>query len=193
MIPESQALAGIEFPCRASVVNAEAGPSGYRATVEALDRTGELTGRVLSDLPLDPLWLAGGGQGVFAPPAPKQIVAVVWMGGDAGHPVITAAGMVEPAVPRLAVPVGEHSLQGETWDARMRPDEWRVRDEAGAELSGQDSRWRVAGPSDDLHAVLQQLLDDLIVSFDVVGNLFAAPTIAALTGIKSRVSAVLRS
>ena len=121
------------------------------------------------------------------------MVAISWLGDEAGQPVIAAAAPNEPATPRLDVGAGEHSLQGKQWDVRMLRDEWYVRDDAGAEISGKGSRWRVAGPGDNAHDMLQAFLDVLINSLDTGLQPFDAATIAALTGIKSRVSAIYRS
>ena len=82
----------MQFPCRAIVRGSAADADGYRATVECLDGTGEPTGQTLPDLPLDPLDEGRDGAGWFAPPKVGRIVAVAWMGGSAGHPVIVSRG-----------------------------------------------------------------------------------------------------
>ena len=48
-------------------------------------------------------------------------------------------------------------------------------------------------PGDNAHDMLQAFLDVLITSLDTGLQPFDAATIAALTGIKSRVSAIYRS
>ena len=176
------------------VLDSRADSSGYTADVEILDSVGDRTGHVLNGVAVDPLWLIAGGPGVFAPPEKDQMVAISWLGDEAGQPVIAAAAPNEPATPRLDVGAGEHSLQGAEWDVRMLRDEWYVRDDAGAEISGKGSRWRVAGPSDNAHDMLQAFLDVLINSrWTRACNRSTQPRIAALTGIKSRVSAIYRS
>ena len=197
-------IEGVELPARAVVLDSRADSSGYSADVEILDSVGDRTGHVLNDVAIDPLWLLAGGEGIFAPPANNQLVAISWLGDEAGQPVIAAAAPNDPARPRLSVSAGEHSLQGETWDVRMLPDEWRVRDDPGAVLSGKSSRWLVAGPAEDLHAVLQSLVDVIQAAMTVTDTDTAsggagrelglnAATIAALEVIATRLSLVLRS
>ena len=197
-------IEGVELPARAVVLDSRADSSGYTADVEILDSVGERTGHVLNGIAVDPLWLIAGGPGVFAPPEKDQMVAVSWLGDEAGQPVIAAAAPNEPAAPRLSVGAGEHSLQGETWDVRMLPDEWRVRDDPGAVLSGKSSRWLVAGPAEDLHAVLQSLVDVIQAAMTVTDTDtpsggagrelgLNAATIADLEVIATRLSLVLRS
>ena len=144
-------LEGVELPVRAEVIVSRATPGeGYSADVEVLDGAGQPTGQILQAVPLDPLWLAEAGAGTWAPPAKGRIVAVTWMGGVSGHPVVVAGAAVDPPKPRLAVGDGEHSHQGATFDVRMKPDEWKVSDEAGTIISGTGKRWKVASPDDDL-------------------------------------------
>ena len=155
------ALDGIELPARARVDDSRATPgAGYTADVTVLDGAGNPTDppQRLAAVPLDPLWHDVDGVGVFAPPAPGRIVAIVWMGGVAGHPVVTAGAWINPAAaPRLVVPAGEYSIQGPVFDARMLADEYRVSDEAGTVVSLRDERVKVASPADDLLAALVEL------------------------------------
>ena len=196
---------GVQFPCRAIVRGSAADGDGYRATVEVLDGTGEPTGQTLPDLPLDPLWLGADGTGVFAPPAEGRIVAIIWAGGSSGHPIVCSGAWRNPgATPRLDVPAGEHSLQGETYDVRMKPDEWKVSDEAGTVISGTGKRWKVASPDDDLLAAvvaLGEAIRDGSTVFDTdtmpgsAGRELAnnAGTKSAINDALDRVRAVLRS
>ena len=102
---------GLELPARAIVRSSAADSGGYRATVEILTGDGKRTDQVLPDLPIDRQWVAAAGAGIFAPPAPDQLVMVTWSGGSAGHPVVTCGADDEPAVPFRAVPGGGWALQ----------------------------------------------------------------------------------
>lgn len=201
MIPDAIrriAREGVEYPARA-IVRSSRADSRYTATVEILDGAGEPTEQTLADVPLDPLWLAEDGSGVWAPPAQGQIVALTWMGGEAGHPVITSGALMQAAAPRVPVEAGEHSIQGETFDQRMKADEWRVSDEAGTALSGKGRRWLIASPDDDLLAALVGLAEairDATTIPDTAGGtpLTLNPTTqAAINAALNRVRAVLRS
>ena len=150
---------GVQFPCRAIVRASAADADGYRATVEVLDGTGEPTGQTLPDLPLDPLWLGADGTGVFAPPAEGRIVAIIWAGGSSGHPIVCSGAWRNPgATPRLDVPAGEHSVQGETYDARMLADEYRISSEAGSQVSLK-GKIKVASDDDDLLEALVETIE----------------------------------
>lgn len=117
------ALRGIEFPCRAIVRESAADAQGYRATVDVLDRRGDPTSQVLTDVPLDPLWQGRMQSGFFVPPAPRRIVAVVWLGGDAGGPFIAAGADPAPVVPFTPVAGGEAAWQdGEGSEIRFHED-----------------------------------------------------------------------
>ena len=197
------ALDGLELPARAIVRSSRADSGGYSATVEVLDSAGAPTGQVLADVPLDPLWLADAGRGVFAPPAPRQLVAVVWMGGEAGQPVIASHGLAQPAAPQWPVGAGEHSIQGDTWDTRHRAGEWVLYDHTGAVLSAKGRRFKVAA-DDDLLAILLAWLDADIASKTVTDNDtdpggsgaelgMNGATIAAYAAVKARLPLVLRS
>lgn len=194
---------GVELPCRAIVRSSAADSGGYRATVEVLDHAYEPTGQTLADVPLDPLWLTDGGKGVWAPPDEGQIVAVVWMGGDAGHPVISSGALREPATPQWSVGAGEHSIQGDTWDTRHRAGEWILYDHTGALLSAKNSRFKVTADADLLEEI-EGLIDDLIAATtepdhdtDPGGTgaelELSAATKNALTARKARFPLVLRS
>ena len=155
---------GATWPCRAIVRASAADADGYRVTVEPLTGTGEPTGQTLPDLPLDPLWLGADGTGVFAPPAEGRIVAIIWAGGSSGHPIVCSGAWRNPgATPRLDVPAGEHSLQGETFDVRMTPDEWGVYAESGAQVSvaGSGKKTKVASDDDDLLEALVETIEAL--------------------------------
>ena len=208
MTPEdirAAATAGVELPARVIVRSSKATPGdGYVATVEVLDGAGEPTKQVLRDVPLDPLIQTEDGTGIFAPPKTGRIMALVWAGGVAGHPIVAAGAWTMPAKPRLAVPAGEHSHQGETFDVRMLPDEWKVSDEAGTELSGKGERWRMASPDDDLLSALVafgEAVRDGLTVFDTdtpsgsTGNQLGlnAGTKTAINSALDRVRAVLRS
>ena len=195
-------LDGVQFPVRAIVRSSTAG-SQYKCTVEVLDGAGQPTGQVLSDQPLDPLWLAGGGKGVWAPPDEGQIVAVVWAGGSAGHPVISNGALRKPVAPRWSVGAGEHSIQGDTWDTRHRAGEWILYDHTGAVLSAKSRRFKMAA-DDDLLTILNAWLDADIASKTVVDNdtdpggsgaelAMNGATIAAYSAVKARLALVLRS
>ena len=197
-------LDGIQFPARAIVRSSSADADGYRCTVETLDGTGEPTEQTLPDLPLDPLWLQEAGVGQWAPPAVGRIVAVVWAGGSSGHPIVCAGAPRQPVAPRLDVPAGEHSLQGETFDVRMKPDEWKVSDEAGTVISAKSERVKVASPDDDLLSAIVALgeaIRDGSTVFDTdtmpgsAGRELAnnAATKSAINDALDRVRAVLRS
>ena len=175
-----------------------------RQTLRVLDSVGDRTGHVLNEIAVDPYWLLTGGRGVFAPPAKDQLVAILWLGDESGQPVIAAAAPAQPARPRRSVDGGQYSLQGDEWDMRMLDGEWYVRDDAGAVLSGKSSRWLVAGPAENLHAVLQSLVDVIQAAMTITDTDTAsggagrelglnAATIAALEVIATRLSLVLRS
>ena len=85
----------------------------------------------------------------------------MWMGGSAGHPVIVSGAPIEATKPRLDVAAGEHSLQGETYDVRMRPDEWGVYAESGAQVSvaGSGKKTKVASDDDDLLEALVETIE----------------------------------
>ena len=198
------AALGIELPARAVVVSSAADADGYRATVDVLTPAGERTGQMLEDLPLDRLWQTVAGAGVFAPPAPDQQVLVNWESGNATGPIVVSAAPGEPAAPRLTVNAGEHSLQGETFDVRMLPDEWKVSDEAGTQISAKSKRVKVASPDDDLLAALVALgeaIRDGATVFDTdtqpgsAGKQLAnnAATKTAINSALDRVRAVLRT
>ena len=190
---------------RVEVIVSRATPAdGYSADVEVLSGAGEPTGQILRDVPLDPLLQGVDGAGIFAPPEPGRVMAVTWMGGVAGHPVVVAGAAVDPPKPRLEVGAGEHSHQGATFDVRMLDDEWRVSDEAGTEISGSGERWRVASPDDDLLAAvvaLGEAIRDGATVFDTdtpngsAGQELAnnAATKTAINDALDRVRAVLRS
>ena len=155
-------LDGLEWPVRAIIRSSAADADGYRCTVETLDGRGEPTGRTLPDLPLDPLWLQEAGVGQWAPPAVGRIVAIIWAGGSSGHPIVCAGAPRQPVAPRLDVPAGEHSLQGEKWDVRMQPEKWGVYAESGAEVSIDGStKTKVASDDDDLLEALVETIEAL--------------------------------
>ena len=158
-------LDGLELPCRAIVRESRATTAdGYSADVEVLDSALEPTGQMLIKVPLDPLWLAVAGAGQWAPPAIGLVVAVVWAGDEAGHPMILGGAPADPAAPRLSVGAGEHSHQGAEWDVRMLPAEWRVSDTAGTEISGTGRRWRFKSPDETLRALWHELCATLLVA-----------------------------
>ena len=193
------ALEGIELPCRAIVRSSAADGDGYRATVEVLDSAGEPTKQILENVPLDPLYDGRDGAGLFIPPKPDRIVGVVWMGGEAGHPVVVGSAWQQPAVPSIPVAAGEGSLQdGEGGELRYRGGgRWHLIDGKGAELSVDGKLWLLRGDGDDLHAVqvawldaLDALIDALIAAVDVGGHTFDSATKAALQGVKGQVATV---
>ena len=195
---------GIELPARAIVRASRATTDEYSADVEITDRAGKPTGQKLDGVALDSLWLQPDGVGVWAPPAPDQHVLVGWSEADAGHPVIVAAAPLQPPAPRLPVAEGERSVQTAEWDQRQSAAEWRARDNAGAEVSGMGSRWRVAGPGDSLLPILEALCDVIIngatvPDHDTPSGGTGAPLamgpamIAAATAVKARLPLVLRS
>ena len=192
-------LDGVQLPVRAIVRSSAADSDGYRATCEVLDGAGQPTGQVLPDLPLGPLFEGRDGAGWFAPPMPGRIVAVDWMGGSAGHPVIVAAAWRQPAVPSIPVAAGEGALQdGSGGELRYQGSgRWHLIDGQGAELGVDGKLWLLRGDGDDLHAVqvawlaaLDALIDALIAAVDISLHTFNAPTIAALNGVKAQVAAV---
>ena len=196
-------LDGLQLPARAVVRASRADASGYSADIEILDGAGQPTGQLLSDLPLSTEWLAGGAQGVFAPPAVGQLVEVQWMGGSTSHPVISNGAPRDPVSPRWPVGAGERSVQGDTWDTRHRPGEWILYDHTGAVLSAKGRRFKMAA-DDDLLEILQSWLDALIAAQTVTDTDTAsggsgrelglnAATRAALNAIKARLPLVLRS
>ena len=203
-------LDGLQLPARAIVRSSAADGQGYRATVEILNGRGEPTGQTLPDLPLDPLFEGRDGAGWFAPPKVGRIVAVAWMGGSAGHPVIVSAAWQQPAVPSIPVAAGEGALQdGDGGELRYRGGgRWHLIDGQGAEFGVDGKLWLLRGDGDDLHAVqiawldaLDALLDALIAALTVADHdtgsggtgaplPFSGGTIAAFTAVKAQVAVV---
>ena len=175
-----------------------------------LDGTGEPTGQTLPDLPLDPLDEGRDGAGWFAPPKVGRIVAVTWMGGSAGHPVIVSRGWRDPAVPSIPVAAGEGSLQdGDGGELRYQGGgRWHLIDGQGAELGVDGKLWLLRGDGDDLHAVQVAWLDALDAFLDAMIAATTLPdhdtpsggtgtplgmsvgTIAALQAVKAEVATV---
>lgn len=195
------AWSGVSLPSKAIVDRsyATAGQrGGYAVDLEIVDRAShERTGELLDEVPLQPLWLAADGAGLYAPPEEGQLVIVAFVDGDRAHPYISAA-VADSYAPATSARVGELVLvDGRGHEVRITDQFYRVIDGSGGELKLQE-RWRLANRADSLKPVLDALIDAVIALTTTPGpanavhsHAVAPPSVAALTAVRQRLALLL--
>ena len=192
------AWSGVSQPVKAIVDRAYASPAagGYAADVEIVHRaTLARSGEKLAEVPLQPLWLAADGRGLFAPPEEGQYVIVAWIEGDRGHPYVAGAA-ADRYAPAAAAATGELALlDGRGQEIRLRDGLFEVLDGAGGHLRLQ-RKWRLANGNDSLRPVIEALID-AVVALTTIGppapHSVSPGTKAALQAVRQRMGTLLDS
>ena len=173
------AWSGVSQPVKAVVDRAYASPAvgGYAADVEIVHRaTLARSGERLAEVPLQPLWLAADGRGLFAPPEEGQHVIIAWIEGDRSHPYVAGAA-ADRYTPAAAAATGELALLNGT----------------GGELRLQ-RKWRLANGDDSLRPVIEALID-AVVALTTIGppkpHTVSPGTKAALQAVRQRLGTLL--
>ena len=165
-------------PAEVLTLYSGAGETKYAADVEVLTpgdwaRTGEVVGQV----PIGPIWMGQGGQGIYAPPAVGQVVIVECLGWDPAFPYVSAS-------------------YGETYScADFKEDELTLTDGQGAEVSiSASGLLRIASRQETLRAVIEEIVDG-VVGMQTVGSppqhVVSPATITKLEAAKAKLAQVM--
>ena len=192
------AWSGVSRPVKAVVDRSYArqgAEGGYAADLEVVHRvTLKRTGETLPGVPLQPVWLGPDGRGLYAPPAPGQLVIVNWIEGDRAHPYVAGAA-ADAYAPAVDAAVGALVLSdgGRNYTMRVEDTLWALYDASGAQIRLRGSRWTMVSDAESLRTILDDLIDALIALTTTQGPATAvhdhaasAATIAALQAVKQR-------